>query len=95
MAVRLDTRIDPSRAAKAAEDGYVYFCYVTSEPFTPWQAHRSYGERATYETWIEEAKSQLGLAHLKTDTFLANAVLFQCAILAYKGSEVQWYEKLL
>ena len=33
--------------------------------------------------WIEEAKSQLGLAHLKTDSFLANAALFQCAILAY------------
>lgn len=88
VAVRLDTRIEPSRAAKAAGDGYVYFCYVTSEPFTPWQAHRSYGERATCETWIEEAKSQLGLAHLKTDTFLANAALFQCAILAY--NTVQW-----
>jgi hypothetical protein len=88
VAVRLDTRIDPSRAAKAAEDGYVYFCYVTSEPFTPWQAHQSYGERATCETWIEEAKNQLGLAHLKTDTFLANAALFQCAILAY--NTLQW-----
>ena len=88
VAVRLDTRIDPSRAEAAAEDGYVYFCYVTSEAFAPWQAHQTYGERATCETWIEEAKNQMGLAHLKTDTFLANAALFQCAILAY--NTLQW-----
>jgi hypothetical protein len=25
----------------------------------------------------------MGLAHLKTDHFLANAALFQCAVLAY------------
>ena len=41
------------------------------------------GQRATAETWIEEAKNQMGLAHLKTDQFLANAALFQCAVLAY------------
>lgn len=62
---------------------YEYFCYVTSEPLSPWQAHRTYGERATSETWIEEAKTQMGLAHLKTEHFLANAALFQCAVLAY------------
>jgi len=31
--------------------------------------------RANFETWILEAKHQMGLAHLKTDHFLANAVL--------------------
>ncbi len=62
---------------------YEYFCYVTTEPLSPWQAHRTYGERATSETWIEEAKNQMGLAHLKTHHFLANAALFQCAVLAY------------
>lgn len=62
---------------------YDYFCYVTTEPLSPWQAHRQYGERATSETWIEEAKSQIGMAHIKTDDFLANAALFQTAILAY------------
>jgi hypothetical protein len=66
-----------------AREHYESFCYVTSEPLSPWQAHRTYGERATSETWIEEAKSQMGLAHLKTDHFLANAALFQCAVLAY------------
>jgi hypothetical protein len=64
-------------------EDYDYFCYVTTEPLTPWQAHRNYGERATSETWIEEAKTQIGMAHIKTDDFLANAALFQCAILAY------------
>ena len=62
---------------------YEAFCYVTSEPLSPWPAHRTYGQRATSETWIEEAKHQMGLAHLKTDHFLANAALFQCAVLAY------------
>ena len=52
-------------------------------PLSPWQAHRTYGERATSETWIEEAKSQMWLAHQKTNHFLANAALFQCAVLAY------------
>jgi hypothetical protein len=55
------------------------FCYVTTEAWSPWQAHRAYGERATSETWIEQAKSQMGLAHLKTDHFLANTALFQNA----------------
>jgi len=49
----------------------------------PGQAHRAYGARATSETWIEEAKGQMGLAHVKTDHFLANAALFQCAVLVY------------
>ena len=62
---------------------YDFFCYVTTENYTPWETHKTYGKRATSETWIEEAKSQLGLAHLKTNSFLANAALFQAAILAY------------
>jgi hypothetical protein len=62
---------------------YDCFCYVSTEPLSPWLAHRTYGQRATSETWIEEAKSQMGLAHLKTVHFLANAALFQCAVLAY------------
>lgn len=57
--------------------------FDTTEPLTPWQTHRKYGERATSETWIEEGKSQMGLAQMKTDHFLANAALFQSAILAY------------
>lgn len=65
------------------EQDYDYFCYTTTANYTPWEAHKVYGKRATSETWIEEAKSQLGLAHLKTDCFLANAALFQAAILAY------------
>jgi hypothetical protein len=64
-------------------EAYDSFCYVTTEPLSPWQAHRAYGARATSETWIEEAKGQMGLAHLKTRHFLANAALFQSAILAY------------
>lgn len=67
---------------------YDYFCYVVSEDFTPWQTHKEYGKRATCETWIDEAKNQMGLAHIKTDKFLANAALFHCAILAY--NTVRW-----
>jgi hypothetical protein len=62
---------------------YDYFCYVTTEALTPWQAHKKYGERATCETWIEEAKGQIGMGKIRTASFLANAALFHCAVLAY------------
>ena len=62
---------------------YDFFCYATTENLTPWETHKKYGQRATSETWIEEAKNQSGLAHMKTGEFLANAGLFQSAILAY------------
>ena len=62
---------------------YEYFCYVVSEKLTPWQTHKNYGQRATSETWIEEAKNQMALCHLKTDSFVlvstrqsTNVVLF-------------------
>lgn len=62
---------------------YDSFCYATTEALTPWQAHKKYGERATCETWIEEAKGQMSMGHLRTARFLANAALFHCAVLAY------------
>jgi hypothetical protein len=62
---------------------YDTFCYVTTEALTPWQAHKKYGKRATCETWIEEAKGQMGMGKIRTSSFLANAALFHCAVLAY------------
>lgn len=62
---------------------YETFRYVRSENFNPRQAHKTYGEQATCETWIEESKNRTALAHIKTDYFLASAVIFQCAIPAY------------
>lgn len=62
---------------------YDYFCYVTTEELTPWQAHKNYGQRATCETWIEECKNQTAMAAIKTSSFWANSTLFQSAILAY------------
>jgi len=62
---------------------YDNFCYVTTERLTPWQAHKSYGERATCETWLDEAKNQMGLAHIKSRDFTASSLAFQCAVLAY------------
>lgn len=62
---------------------YDYFCYVTTEPLAPMEAHRKYGERATCETWIEECKSQMKAGNIRTSEFLANAVLFQSAVIAY------------
>lgn len=62
---------------------YDYFCYVVSEDGDPWEIHKKYGQRATCETWIDEAKNQMALAHIKTDDFWANSALFQSAILAY------------
>ena len=66
-----------------SEYDYDYFCYVTTESLTPWQTHKKYGERATCETWIEEAKKQIGMGKIRTAVFLANAALFHCAVLAY------------
>ena len=62
---------------------YDYFCYVTTEALSPWQTHKKYGERATCETWIEESKGQMGMGKIRTASFLANAALFHCAVLAY------------
>lgn len=84
VAVRNRKPIENSPQADLLErEDYDIFCYVTTESLSPWHAHCTYGDRATSETWIEEAKSQMGLAHLKTGEFLANAALFQSAILAY------------
>lgn len=80
---RQEPEADPAQATLFGAERYQVFAYVTSEDLTPWQAHRRYGQRATSETWIEEAKNHMGLGHLKTDRFWANAALFQCAILAY------------
>lgn len=67
---------------------YNWFCYVVSEDLDPWHTHKTYGKRATCETWIEEAKNQMALANIKTNDFWANSALFQCAILAY--NTVRW-----
>ena len=67
---------------------YENFRYVQSEDFNPWKAHKTYGKRATCETWIEESKNRMALAHIKTASFFANAVIFQCAVLAY--NVVHW-----
>ena len=58
---------------------YDYFCYVLTDELAPWQVHKQYGQRATSETWIEEAKNQSALAHIKTADFWANSALFQAA----------------
>lgn len=84
LAVRIAKPVKASPQDEMLEKiEYDFFCYVSTEPLTPWQAHKCYGERATSETWIEEAKSQLGMAQIKTSEFVANAALFQTAILAY------------
>ena len=48
---------------------YDYFSYVLTDELAPWQAHKQYGQRATSETWIEEANNQSALAHIKTADF--------------------------
>ena len=40
---------------------YETFCCVTSERLSPWEAHKQYGKREIWETWIGEAKNQMGL----------------------------------
>lgn len=62
---------------------YDFFCYVTTEELTCWQTHKSYGKRATCETWIEESKNQMALGQIKMDDFWGSSAIFQCSILAY------------
>ncbi len=84
VAVRREKDPDPDKPPMLFNlKDYDYFCYVTSDNDDPWQVHKQYGQRATCETWIEEAKNQMALAHIKTDDFWANSMLFQSAILAY------------
>jgi hypothetical protein len=67
---------------------YDFFCYVTTEELTCWQTHKSYGQRATCETWIEESKNQMALGQIKMDDFWGSSAIFQCSILAY--NTVRW-----
>ena len=84
VAVRRENGIDAKDAGTLFEiKEYDYFCYVLTDELAPWQAHKQYGQRATSETWIEEAKNQSALAHIKTADFWVNNALFQAAILAY------------
>jgi hypothetical protein len=88
VAVRRSKDEDSHQGKLLDLQAYDYFCYVTTENLTPWQTHKKYGERATCETWIDEAKNQMGMAHIKTKDFLASAALFQCAVLAY--NTIRW-----
>jgi len=83
----LDSKPSPQRKL-LEEKEYAWFCYVTTEELFPMKCHQTYGKRATCETWIEEAKSQMGLGSVRTADFWANSALFQCAILAY--NTIKW-----
>ena len=61
---------------------------LTTEEVSGWEAHKTYGQRATCETWNEEAKNQMALAHIKMDDFWGSSALFQCAIIAY--NTIRW-----
>jgi hypothetical protein len=74
---------DPKQLTFIKTKDYEYFSYVTSEDFSPWDTHKRYGERATCETWFDDAKNQMALGHIKTNSFWANDALFQCGIIAY------------
>ena len=62
---------------------YAYFCYVTNDDLTPWQAHQKYGQRATSENWIEWCKNQMAAGTILTHDFWANSAIFQTCILSY------------
>lgn len=89
LAVRMEVEEKPSAQQTLPHiKSYDYFCYVTTESFSPWETHKKYGRRATCETWIDEAKNQIGMGQIKTREFLANAALFQCSVLAY--NTIRW-----
>jgi hypothetical protein len=89
LGVRQELETKPSPQKKLLEEKeYAWFCYVTTEDLSPMKCHKTYGERATCETWIDEAKNQMGLGSVRTADFWANSALFQCAILAY--NTIKW-----
>lgn len=90
VAVRCPKKEQNDRVQQAlfTDPVYDYFCYVTTERLTPWQAHKRYGERATCETWLDEAKNQMGMAHIKSGDFAASSLIFQCAVIAY--NTIRW-----
>ncbi len=62
---------------------YGYFCYVTNENLTPWQAHKKYGKRAAGENWTERCRNQMAAGTILTENFRANSAIFQTCIPAY------------
>jgi Transposase DDE domain group 1 len=62
---------------------YEYFCYVTNDQLTPWQAHQTYGQRAASENWLEWCKTQMAAGTIRTQNFWANSAIFQTGIFAY------------
>jgi len=89
VAVRSEQEEKPEAQLKLMEiKRYDYFCYVGTEQLSPWATHKEYGKRATCETWIDEAKNQVGVGQIRTGEFLANAALFHCAVLAY--NTIRW-----
>jgi len=62
---------------------YDYFCYVTNDRLTPWQAHKKYAKRSASENWIEWCKNQMAAGSILTQNFWANSAIFQTCILAY------------
>ena len=62
---------------------YEYFGYVTNDQLTPWQAHQTYGPRATSENWLDWCKTQMAAGTIRTQNFWANSAIFQTGILAY------------
>jgi len=89
--VALRQKIEEDESAQEAlldVPAYDYFCYVTTEVMTPWETHKTYGKRATCETWIDESKNQMALAHIKSSSFTAASAMFQCSVLAY--NTVRW-----
>lgn len=62
---------------------YDYFFYVTNLKLSPMAIHKLYGERATSENWIEQAKNQCAAGSFAKHSFWSSAFLFQLSILAY------------
>jgi len=62
---------------------YEYFCYVTNDQLTPWQAHKTYGLRAASENWLDWCNTQMAAGTIRTQNFWANSAIFQTGIFAY------------
>lgn len=65
---------------------YEHACYISSLEYDAHHLHKTYKQRSTSETWIEQVKNHTMAGSTLTDNFWANDILWQLSVFAYNLS---------
>ena len=65
---------------------YEHACYISSLEYDAHHLHKTYKQRSTSETWIEQVKNHTMAGSTLTDDFWANDILWQLSVFAYNLS---------